>query len=75
MASKELKEIRKDITKTAIKEHQMAVTSGTKTDLLKCGKCLKRNCSYNQVKTSFSLVFLENISVESCVWLWIEPQE
>ncbi|XP_071807497.1 transcription elongation factor A protein 1-like [Asterias amurensis] len=51
MASKELKEIRKDITKEAIKEHQMAVTSGTKTDLLKCGKCLKRNCSYNQVQT------------------------
>ncbi|XP_038057756.1 transcription elongation factor A protein 1-like isoform X2 [Patiria miniata] len=51
MASKELKSIRDGITKEAIKEHQMAVTGGTKTDLLKCGKCLKRHCSYNQVQT------------------------
>ncbi|XP_022092869.1 transcription elongation factor A protein 1-like isoform X2 [Acanthaster planci] len=51
MASQELKNIRDGFTKEAIKEHQMAVTGGTKTDLLKCSKCLKRNCSYNQVQT------------------------
>ena len=24
---------------------------GTKTDLLQCGKCKKRNCTYNQIQT------------------------
>ncbi|MEQ2181709.1 hypothetical protein GOODEAATRI_014312 [Goodea atripinnis] len=35
----------------AIREHQMAKTSGTTTDLLQCGKCKKKNCTYNQVQT------------------------
>ncbi|XP_071952722.1 transcription elongation factor A protein 1-like [Antedon mediterranea] len=51
MASNEMKDLRKEFTKEAIRDHQMAKTSGTTTDLLKCGKCLKRNCTYNQVQT------------------------
>lgn len=51
MASDDLKNKRAKFTKQAIEEHQMAVTSGTTTDLLKCGKCGKRNCTYNQVQT------------------------
>ena len=30
---------------------QLAIKEGTKTDLLKCGKCLKSNCTYNQLQT------------------------
>ncbi|XP_064607079.1 transcription elongation factor A protein 1-like [Liolophura sinensis] len=51
MASKELKDLRAKMTKDAINDHQMAQTGGTNTDLLKCGKCLKNNCTYNQVQT------------------------
>ena len=49
MASEDLKTLRAKLTKEAIDDHQMATTSGTKTDLLKCGRCGKRNCTYNQV--------------------------
>ena len=49
MASAHMKELRAKLTKEAINDHQMAVTGGTTTDLLKCGKCQKRNCTYNQV--------------------------
>lgn len=49
MASDELKEIRKAMTKEAIREHQMARTGGTQTDLFTCGKCRKKNCTYTQV--------------------------
>ncbi|XP_013390453.1 transcription elongation factor S-II [Lingula anatina] len=51
MASEDMKKLRAKLTKEAINDHQMATTSGTKTDLLKCGRCLKRNCTYNQVQT------------------------
>lgn len=51
MASDEMKQLRQRLTKEAINDHQMAVTGGTKTDLLKCGKCRKSNCTYNQVQT------------------------
>lgn len=51
MASDEMKQLRQKFTKEAINDHQMAVTGGTKTDLLKCGKCRKSNCTYNQVQT------------------------
>lgn len=51
MASDEMKELRQRFTKESINDHQMAVTGGTKTDLLKCGKCKKNNCTYNQVQT------------------------
>lgn len=49
MASEEMKTLRQKFTKEAINDAQMAVTGGTKTDLLKCGKCKKSNCTYNQV--------------------------
>ncbi|XP_058853611.1 transcription elongation factor A protein 3-like isoform X4 [Acipenser ruthenus] len=51
MASDELKNLRNVLTQEAIREHQMAKTSGTTTDLLQCGKCKKKNCTYNQVQT------------------------
>ncbi|MBN3321735.1 TCEA1 protein, partial [Atractosteus spatula] len=51
MASDELKEMRKNLTKEAIREHQMARTGGTQTDLFCCGKCKKKNCTYTQVQT------------------------
>ncbi|XP_015265731.1 PREDICTED: transcription elongation factor A protein 3 isoform X2 [Gekko japonicus] len=51
MASDELKELRSAMTQEAIREHQMAKTGGTTTDLFQCGKCKKKNCTYNQVQT------------------------
>lgn len=51
MASEEMKILRQKFTKEAINDHQMAMTGGTSTDLLKCGKCKKSNCTYNQVQT------------------------
>ncbi|KAJ6662098.1 hypothetical protein lerEdw1_012563 [Lerista edwardsae] len=51
MASDELKEMRKNLTKEAIREHQMAKTGGTQTDLFTCGKCKKKSCTYTQVQT------------------------
>jgi hypothetical protein len=49
MASDELRELRNAMTQEAIREHQMAKTSGTTTDLFQCSKCKKKNCTYNQV--------------------------
>lgn len=49
MASDEMKNMRSQYTKEAINQAQLATVQGTKTDLLKCGKCGKRNCTYNQV--------------------------
>ncbi|XP_014218665.1 transcription elongation factor S-II [Copidosoma floridanum] len=51
MASDEIKLIREKFKKEAINDAQLATVQGTKTDLLKCGKCKKRNCTYNQVQT------------------------
>ncbi|XP_064648699.1 transcription elongation factor S-II-like [Lineus longissimus] len=51
MANDAMKKLREKFTKEAINDHQMAVQTGTQTDLLKCGKCGKRRCSYNQVQT------------------------
>jgi len=51
MASEEMKKMRNEITQQAIKDHQLAVTGGTGTDQFKCGKCGKRNTTYNQVQT------------------------
>lgn len=42
------------MTKEAIREHQMARTGGTQTDLFTCGKCRKKNCTYTQVSTGRS---------------------
>lgn len=52
MASDEMKNLRQKFTKEAINDAQMAMTSGTKTDLLKCPACKKSNCTYNQVRPS-----------------------
>ncbi|KAL8566780.1 hypothetical protein ACOMHN_005731 [Nucella lapillus] len=54
MASDEMKDLRAKLTKQAIDDHQMAKTSGTTTDLFKCGKCGKKNCTYNQLQTRSS---------------------
>ncbi|XP_034038502.1 transcription elongation factor A protein 1 [Thalassophryne amazonica] len=51
MASDELKEIRKNLTKEAVRDHQMATTGGVQTDLFTCGKCKGKNCTYTQVQT------------------------
>jgi len=51
MANEDLKALRKKFTKEAIDDHQMAKSEGTKTDLLKCNKCRKRNVTYNQMQT------------------------
>lgn len=48
MASDELRELRNAMTQEAIREHQMAKTGGTTTDLFQCSKCRKKNCTYNQ---------------------------
>lgn len=51
MASDEIKQLREQFKKEAINDAQLATIQGTKTDLLKCGKCKKRECTYNQVQT------------------------
>lgn len=55
MASDELKQLRNAMTQEAIREHQMAKTGGTVTDLFQCGKCKKKNCTYNQVSPTKTL--------------------
>lgn len=51
MASPELKKVREIYTKQAINDHQMSMTTGTKTSEIKCPKCKKYNVTYNQVQT------------------------
>lgn len=51
MASDEMRKIREKFVKESINDAQLATAEGTKTDLLKCGKCKKRNCTYNQMQT------------------------
>lgn len=51
MASDELKKEREKFTKEAINDHQMTLTSGTKTSEIKCPACKKYNVTYNQVQT------------------------
>ncbi len=51
MASDEVKSQRQSFVKAGIDAAQLAQVQGTKTDLLKCGKCNKRNCTYNQIQT------------------------
>lgn len=54
MASDELKQLRNNLTKEAIREHQLSKTSGTISDLFQCSKCSKKNCTYNQVNIPYS---------------------
>ena len=66
MANDEIKKQREQFVKEGIKDSRLAVVEGTKTDLLKCGKCGKRNCTYNQLQTRFILsiiVIINNIFV------------
>ncbi|CAH3837018.1 transcription elongation factor S-II [Pieris brassicae] len=54
MASDEMKKVREKFIKEAIDDAQLATVQGTKTEMLKCGKCKKRNCTYNQLQTRSS---------------------
>ncbi|KAL4715113.1 hypothetical protein ACJJTC_012160 [Scirpophaga incertulas] len=54
MASDEMKKLREKFIKEAIDDAQLATVQGTKTDMLKCGKCKKKNCTYNQLQTRSS---------------------
>ncbi|KAG5888293.1 hypothetical protein JTB14_006679 [Gonioctena quinquepunctata] len=54
MANDEVKQLREKFTKEAINDAQLATAQGTKTEMLKCGKCKKRNCTYNQLQTRSS---------------------
>ncbi|KAI6202693.1 hypothetical protein M3Y94_00470300 [Aphelenchoides besseyi] len=51
MASDEMKKQREEFTKESILEHQMAVQEGTPSDMFRCGRCGKNNCTYNQMQT------------------------
>ncbi|EDO32793.1 predicted protein [Nematostella vectensis] len=51
MASDEMKKLRQEFTKEGIREAQMAKNAGTKTNLFKCGRCGKRETTYNQLQT------------------------
>jgi transcription elongation factor S-II len=51
MASDDIKKIREKFTKDSILEHQMSMQEGTPSDMFRCGKCGKKNCTYSQVQT------------------------
>ena len=53
MASDDIKKQRDKFVKEGIDNSRLAQVEGTKTDLLKCGKCGKRNCTYNQIQTRY----------------------
>ena len=55
MANDEIRKQRQQFVQEGIKDSRLAVVEGTKTDLLKCGKCGKRNCTYNQLQTRFDI--------------------
>ena len=55
MANDEIRKQRQQFVQEGIKDSRLAVVEGTKTDLLKCGKCGKRNCTYNQLQTRFAI--------------------
>ncbi|XP_021365009.1 transcription elongation factor S-II-like isoform X1 [Mizuhopecten yessoensis] len=54
MASDDMQKLRRKYTKESIDDHHMATTSGTKSDLFKCGKCKKKNTTYTQLQTRSS---------------------
>lgn len=51
LANDEIKKERETFIKQGINDSQLAQVEGTKTDMLKCGKCGKKNCTYNQLQT------------------------
>jgi transcription elongation factor S-II len=54
MASDEMNKLREKLSREAFNDHQMAVNSGTQSDLFQCGRCKKRNTTYNQLQTRSS---------------------
>ena len=62
MANDEIRKQREQFVQEGIKDSRLAVVEGTKTDLLKCGKCGKRNCTYNQLQTRFDVEIVSIIS-------------
>jgi len=50
MASDEMRKIRERLSREAFNDHQIALNSGTQSDLFQCGRCHKRNTTYNQVR-------------------------
>lgn len=54
MASDEMKKLREKFIKEAIDDAQLTMVQGTKSEMLKCGKCKKKNCTYNQLQTRSS---------------------
>lgn len=51
MANDDVKKQREKFVKEGIDSAQLAKVEGTTTDMLKCGKCKKTNCTYNQIQT------------------------
>ncbi|XP_069573516.1 transcription elongation factor A protein 2 isoform X1 [Brachyistius frenatus] len=51
MASAELKQIREDLTKESIREHQLSKVGGNETDMFICNRCHGKSCTYTQVQT------------------------
>ena len=47
----QVKKQREAFIKEGIDASRLAQVEGTKTSDLKCGKCGKRNCTYNQLQT------------------------
>ena len=47
----QVKNQRQAFVKAGIDAAQLAMVQGTHTDLLQCGKCKKKNCTYNQIQT------------------------
>ena len=83
MASDELKQMRAKLTKEAINDHQMSYQGGTRTTLFKCGRCGKRDCTYNQVRlvTIFYCICLFSLLrfgsrgsklITSSIFIWFE---
>jgi transcription elongation factor S-II len=54
MASDEMKKQRESFTKEAISEHQLSMQEGTPSDMFRCGRCGKNNCTYTQLQTRSS---------------------
>lgn len=51
MASDDLKKERERYTKESINDHQMSLTTGTRTSEIKCPACKKCDVTYNQMQT------------------------
>jgi len=51
MANEEVKKQREQFVKDGINDAQLSQVQGTKTSLLKCNKCQKRDCTYSQIQT------------------------